>query len=435
MPKIERIIDRDMRHNRVYYLIKWKGYGEENNTWESRVDLMKDGHGSVVRAFERERKKTEDIASLSDQSSPERSPLRIRKPSRTRKKSPARGRSPARSHIRSQTPSPRRSRISSSSSSLLLEEKHSISLNGGTSKTREYVESAAAKSSTPTRRSPRQHRSHMREIFESEVTKKLSKPPNVAAANTTLQNGDPENAQSIRIQRKTHRNYNGEPEVEEEELLEIYQTGGQSKYEILRRDEASGASSMYAKRKSTYQRRSWRHPSICVSGIIIALLPVLSTRWLLTQYWTFFENLGYIIPPVAYIGRVWLLFAVSLFLFMYNLHRKDDRVFAKWIAISMTWRTAGESVLLFDTSLQYQQVALAAFGIAAIALAISSYRVLRDHKHSNLALISLVMGFSGLLLSDSVLLETNNPSFILRIIVASISLMGVSYSPRLIQNE
>nr|CCA18187.1 chromodomain protein putative [Albugo laibachii Nc14] len=430
MPKIDRIIDREMRHNRVYYLVQWKGYGKENNTWESRVDLMKDGYGSVLRVFERERKKMEDIASLSDQSSVEGSPIRRGRLSGTPRKSPARRKIPARSHSRGQTRSLRRSQDPSASRSLVAEGKQSLSLNGVTPRTLEYRNSAATRSTTPTRRSPRRRdRSRGREIFESEVTKIVSKRTTVANA---------ESSKSFRIQkfgRKMPSNYDKEPEIEEDKILNSNHKINSSKCGNILGDEAYDASAMHGKMKRGNQRRTWRHSAMYALGVVVAAVSILVTRWLRTHNHTFVEQFGSIASLVAYQGQSWLLFVVSFFAFMYTLHRKDERKFARWIAIAMTWRTAGESLLLFDTSLQYQQVALAAFGIAAIALFVSSYMVLRDHEHSNVALMLLVMGCSGLLLSDSVLLKTNNPTFVSRIIVGSISLMVVSYSSRLIQTN
>lgn len=31
--EIERIVDRKLVRNRVQYLVVWKGFGDENNTW------------------------------------------------------------------------------------------------------------------------------------------------------------------------------------------------------------------------------------------------------------------------------------------------------------------------------------------------------------------------------------------------------------------
>lgn len=31
--EIERIVDRKLVRNRVQYLVNWKGFGDENNTW------------------------------------------------------------------------------------------------------------------------------------------------------------------------------------------------------------------------------------------------------------------------------------------------------------------------------------------------------------------------------------------------------------------
>lgn len=120
---VERILDRSMIRNRVHYLCAWKGLGDDSNTWESRVDLIADGYGNLIRKFEKARKSDEggyesdaSRSSRSSRSSRGRSPGRGRSksPSRSRAKSPAtRSKSPMRR--RAKSPSRRRSRSRSSS--------------------------------------------------------------------------------------------------------------------------------------------------------------------------------------------------------------------------------------------------------------------------------------------------------------------------------
>ncbi|KUF92127.1 Zinc (Zn2)-Iron (Fe2) Permease (ZIP) Family [Phytophthora nicotianae] len=49
---IERIVDRKLIKQRVHYYVVWKGFGQENNTWESRIDLMADGYSDIIKSFE-----------------------------------------------------------------------------------------------------------------------------------------------------------------------------------------------------------------------------------------------------------------------------------------------------------------------------------------------------------------------------------------------
>ena len=37
--EVEEIIDSHLVHGRLQYLIKWKGYTVENNTWEPKTNL------------------------------------------------------------------------------------------------------------------------------------------------------------------------------------------------------------------------------------------------------------------------------------------------------------------------------------------------------------------------------------------------------------
>ena len=37
--EVERILDKRVARNRVEYLVHWRGYGPESNTWEPLKDL------------------------------------------------------------------------------------------------------------------------------------------------------------------------------------------------------------------------------------------------------------------------------------------------------------------------------------------------------------------------------------------------------------
>lgn len=55
--EIERILDERTSHGgRKTFLIKWVGYGDEENTWESREDLKEDGLLPTVVAYEERHK-------------------------------------------------------------------------------------------------------------------------------------------------------------------------------------------------------------------------------------------------------------------------------------------------------------------------------------------------------------------------------------------
>lgn len=54
--EIDYIDSRRTKKGRVEYLVKWAGYGEQGSTWETRIDLVKEGHRAEISKFESERK-------------------------------------------------------------------------------------------------------------------------------------------------------------------------------------------------------------------------------------------------------------------------------------------------------------------------------------------------------------------------------------------
>ncbi|ETV94997.1 hypothetical protein H310_11324 [Aphanomyces invadans] len=58
--EVQEILDRTTKKGRVYYLVRWKGFTSDQDTWESRVDLRQDGHFHHIQVFELKRKQAED---------------------------------------------------------------------------------------------------------------------------------------------------------------------------------------------------------------------------------------------------------------------------------------------------------------------------------------------------------------------------------------
>lgn len=101
---IAEIEEKRMRKGRVEYFIHWKGYDRNENTWETRMDLIKDGHREKIVNFERERKGGKDGSKKSPAkaSTAKKSPGR---PKASPSKSPGR---PKSSPSKSKSPSPKK---------------------------------------------------------------------------------------------------------------------------------------------------------------------------------------------------------------------------------------------------------------------------------------------------------------------------------------
>jgi len=58
---IDKILDKRKKNGHIEYLIKWIGYTNEDNTWESRDNLIEDGAKDLLDAYDKETKKKNKI--------------------------------------------------------------------------------------------------------------------------------------------------------------------------------------------------------------------------------------------------------------------------------------------------------------------------------------------------------------------------------------
>jgi hypothetical protein len=53
---VEKILDKKKENNRIYFLIKWKGFPSSYNSWEPRSELIKD-IPILIKEFEKSNNK------------------------------------------------------------------------------------------------------------------------------------------------------------------------------------------------------------------------------------------------------------------------------------------------------------------------------------------------------------------------------------------
>lgn len=101
--------------------------------------------------------------------------------------------------------------------------------------------------------------------------------------------------------------------------------------------------------------------------------------------------------------RAWLPFLTPIVALLLFFHQRDDRASAKWIAIALSWRCAGELLVLVEaTPREFATVAASCAAIAHLALVLALGAIVRNREHesSKATLVALTLSVLALVLSD-----------------------------------
>ncbi|GLD93363.1 hypothetical protein PINS_up001955 [Pythium insidiosum] len=422
--EIERIVDRKTIRGRVHYLVVWRGFSEENNTWESRMDLVADGYSNVIREYENGRKDEDGSSSSGRSPSRGRSPGRSKSPGRrgrSRSNSTARSSSASRSRRRSTsrgraaeqgetTPSRRRSarqqeKLGVRADSEAPEKKADEELLRSALAALDQSTKATVSVETPreTRRSsPR--RAHARKdgpALELAYEAKKEAQPTAASAPVA----------------ETTKTVTTGAVEEEEELVKTAQADEQN---------VSALADLWTKINEG-NWLMWFVSSVVVIASLLAsrLLPGGESD-------AATDRAAGVLFDGSDSGawRMWIPFLTQVIALLLVFHQRDARSSVKWIAISFGWRCAAE-VLFLVGSEEYWQSALLAVAIAHVALVLTLVSIVRNREHarSMLSLLTFIVAAGALALSDWWVFESKNPMRATRVQLMSLSALAVAFSP------
>ncbi|CAH0484792.1 unnamed protein product [Peronospora farinosa] len=400
---IERIVDRKLIKQRVHYLVTWKGFGEENNTWESRIDLMADGYSHFIKSFEDERKKE--------------STTRGRSPGRSSYKSPRKSKSPGRGADRSRG---RRSRSRSVSGSKKLRQRKSL-VN---TEILDNTETNGEVEKTAGRRSKCNHDTTESSSLSTQFVSRLDEDDAILLRSTVAALVPQVHEISLPSPSEKHPHKKSmilSYEEDEEPLLKAKKIDKETTFSKV----SPAASSVHDR---TDPVEDGLIAKAVESGYLTSFLSVAAVVGSLVA--------SQMLPRVAEentdLGRRWLSFLTPVVALLLFFHQKDARRSAKWVATGLVWRAAAELLLLIgDTPREFETMVAGSAIFANVSLLIALVSIIAngEHKQSKATLALLAVGAFMLFLSDSWVISTENPALESRVILMSMAVLTIALSP------
>ncbi|KAG6977016.1 hypothetical protein JG688_00000812 [Phytophthora aleatoria] len=401
---IERIVDRKLIKQRVHYYVVWKGFGQENNTWESRIDLMADGYSDIIKRFE-DRTTKEGVREL-DTSRSQPRPLDV------------------------QEQEPWSFQGTSQSLSQFLEKKE-----------KKHKESPSKTPTTPQRRrSPRykenNNETNVKETPRRRSTRKQATPETSSTQFVSRLDEEDDSvllrstiaALAPQVREMTPpAPLTAETEVHKKPVTLSYEEEEDSvllKSQTTKKAESSAT--VHHEHASSTQ--NGLIAKAVESGYLASFLSVAAVVGSLVAS----QMLPRDADEETDLWRRWLSFLTPVVALLLFFHQKDARASAKWVATGLAWRAAAELLLLIsDTPREFEMMVAISVALANVSLLIAVVSILRNGEHdqskSTLALLSV--GVLTLFLSDSWVISTENSELESRVILMSMAVLTIALSP------
>ncbi|KAF1776260.1 Chromo domain [Phytophthora cactorum] len=382
---IERIVDRKLIKQRVHYYVVWKGFGQENNTWESRIDLMADGYSDIIKRFEDQRRRRQGARHLA-----------VAAPA-----------------ARRQEQEPWSFQGTSQSLSQFLGEPQSLSQRLG--EPEEGEEAQGEPSKTPTtpqrRRSPRykenNNETNVKETPRRRSTRKQATPETsstqfvspLAPQVREMTPPAPLTAETEVHKKPVTLSY----EEEEDSVLLKSQTTkkAESSATVHHEHASSTQNGLIAKAVESGYLASFLSVAAVVGSLVASqMLPRDADEE--TDLW-----------------RRWLSFLTPVVALLLFFHQKDARASASGWPLLL--------LLISDTPREFEMMVAISVALANVSLLIAVVSILRNGEHdqskSTLALLSV--GVLTLFLSDSWVISTENSELESRVILMSMAVVSI----------